>query len=214
MAARDRSLGPLPEQRPTGWHRLVFDNPPRPAPPAPSLPPPDADPVRRADGAAPASSREMRAAPTDRPASVDPSTMDAHPGPAEAAGHRRTGPPRQQIGRVLDPRPDRAHRWTPALIAAVGAAAAAAALLMITTRPAPSEPAPGPVVPSVSPSVARPGGPAPTPREVAESPAPSPADPTTLPGAAVVSTLAPGDPGFGWPSTAFGSASVAPSTER
>lgn len=209
-AARDRRLGPLPEQRPTGWHRLVFDNPPRPVPAtSPESPSadPSAPPVQD-----PAESRPDAPIRPNHPTVAGAAPMGAAAG--TAATHRRAEPPRRQVGRVTEARPHRSRRWAAVLIAAVGAAAAAgvATVLMVSAQSDPTAPVPGPGVISTPPPAATS---APTPTDsptaapagaVVGVPAPSSVEPAVPTEPAVVSTLSPGDPGFGWPSTAFGSA--------
>jgi hypothetical protein len=233
-AARDRQLGPLPEQRPTGWHRLVFANPsrsdqpipipiPTPTPtPTPPVPGPSQSDPSQSDPSLP----DLRhpawpptAAVVGRPLQSTGPASESEPekvrpaaGPGRGGTHRQPPPVRHQIGRVLDPRPDRVRR-SAMLVAALAAAAAAGvcAVLLVSAESATPEPAPGPV-PSVvvsEPASVDPAAPAPTPTPAAAAPtaAPSVVSPSVGPVApAVVSTLTPGDPGFGWPSTAFGSA--------
>jgi len=174
MAARDRQLGPLPEQRPTGWHRLVFANPPRPDQPV--LPPTvpgsaQSDPLQ-SDWRHP--SWTPTVAGVGRP--LQPAGPDSAPqkvpeppvaGPGVGGTHRQPRPARRQIGRVLDPRPDRVRR-SAMLVAALAAAAAAGvcAVLLVSAETATPEPAPGPAVPSVvgsGPASVDPTAAAPTP---------------------------------------------------
>jgi len=239
-AARDRRLGPLPEQRPTGWHRLVFANPPRPDqavhPPTPTPTPPvpgpsqsdpsQSDPSQSDPSESDPSLPDLRHPAWPPPTAVvgrplqstepasesEPEKVRAAAGPGGGGTHRQPPPVRHQIGRVLDPRPDRVRR-SAMLVAALAAAAAAGvcAVLLVSAESATPEPAPGPV-PSVvvsGPASVDPAAPAPTPTPAAATPTvvPSVGSPSVGPVApAVVSTLTPGDPGFGWPSTAFGSA--------
>jgi len=189
-AARDRRLGPLPEQRPTGWHRLVFD------------------PPRRVPAASPeAAGADPTARPVDDPA-VSPARPDAPIRPNQVDRSRR------QVGRVIEARPNRSRRWAAVLIAAAGAAAAAgvATVLLVSAQSDPTPPGPGPGVTSTPPPVVT-SSPTPTDSPTAaatpavvDGPAPSSVEPVVPTAPAVVSTLSPGDPGFGWPSTAFGSA--------
>lgn len=213
-AARDRQLGPLPEQRPTGWHRLVFDNPPRPVS-ASAVEAPSADPTARpVEDPADSPARPDAPIRPDHPTVAEAAPMGAADGAGSATTHRRTEPPRRQVGRVTEARPHRSRRWAAVLIAAVGAAAVAgvATVLMVSTQSDPSAPGPGPgVISTPSPVLTSAPAPtdsptaAPTPA-VADVPAPSSVVPAVPTEPAVVSTLSPGDPGFGWPSTAFGSA--------
>lgn len=227
-AARDRQLGPLPEQRPTGWHRLVYDNPPRPVPPA--LPEIWAGSTGRPAGNAAAPARPDR--PIHPTVEVEASAVTLGSGPAPGSGvapgfraaagsetgvtGHRAGPRWRQVGRVLDERPDRRRRWSALLAAALGAAAAAGlgVVLLIGSISAPAEPAPGqrpltsPATTVVGPAVTVVGPAATLTDSPTVSTPPTLAPPVDPPGAAVVSTLGPGDPGFGWPSSAFGSGSA------
>jgi len=146
----------------------------------------------------------------------------------EDPGYQEPGGHQYQVGRFIDIEPARDRRMPRAavvagLLVATGAAGAAVAIILA----APSEPDPGPVphpsigvtasptptnqvlpeqtsvlasvgpTPSVAPSVAPTVAPT-----VAQTDSAAPAAP------AVVSPLTAGDPGFGWPSTAFGSVPV------
>ncbi|HEY7811818.1 MAG TPA: hypothetical protein VIC62_01185 [Nakamurella sp.] len=190
-AARDRQVGPPPEQVPTGWYRHTFRNTPQSAPATGRLEP--------------------------GPPAVEPDRA-----------HRRFDRPRRQVGRVLDPVPGRRPRPMLALTCGLGlvtAAGAVVALFVWAGSGAPPASDPGPVeqvtaVPSAPASAmsspSEPAAPSPAaPSPAAPPPTPPAAVPPTLPtavpitpaepGPAVVSTLIPGDPGFGWPSAAFGS---------
>ncbi|WP_420123025.1 hypothetical protein [Nakamurella sp.] len=205
-AARDRRPGPLPEQRPTGWHRVVYDNPMPPARPA--------DPPR------------------DVPPALIPAVVRAPvgPRPPSGGGHQQVG---RVLG---PPPAGRTRRAALVLVATVGAAAAAgmAAVVLVagSSEPdrigpeAPATVAPihstgaslpsngstgtGPGAPSSAsaPDAIPPAGPVGT--TGAEDTGTAPTDaadsgPETGPDPAQVTTLVPGAPGFGWPSTAFGS---------
>lgn len=211
-AARDRHPGPLPEQRPTGWHRVVYDNPPPPVParPEPPIPARPAAPAR-----------------FDRTHLVDTPPQPPAPGAGAAGSHRPADARHRQVGRVLAAPPaGRNRRAVLVLAATVGAAAVAvlSAVVLLAGPSVPDETGPevpatvAPIRPAGSPSgpAGQPDGPtapsASTAGPGAESTAPLAADPTAQPPSAAgpdpaqVTTLTPGDPGFGWPSSAFGSA--------
>lgn len=192
-AARERRAGPLPEQRPTGWHRIVYEHP---SPPV--LPEPPGRITSAGTGNAPVA-----------PAPVDP-----------AGPHRLADPERQQLGRVLGPRPTARRRRAAVLLAAAVTAAVAAVgtVVLVSAQSAPDDgpgaPATGPAAvsttPASAPASAPPSagapGPAPTSGPTVPSAGATPGPTVDAgPGAAVVTTLGSGDPGFGWPSTAFGS---------
>jgi len=146
----------------------------------------------------------------------------------EDPGYQEPGGHQYQVGRFIDVEPARDRQMPRAavvagLLVATGAAGAAVAIILAGS----SEPDPGPVphpsigvtasptptnqvlpeqtsvlasvgpTPSVAPSVAPTVAPT-----VAQTDSAAPAAP------AVVSPLTAGDPGFGWPSTAFGSVPV------
>lgn len=197
MAARDRQLGPLPEQRPTGWHRLVFDNPPRRDPPPRFRPGPDpaAAPGPGAPVAPPGPGGPVSPASSQRPA--DPRTPDrirsAQPDPGAGSRRRLDDPPRRQIGRVLDIRPDRGRRRRAVAIAAAAAAVvvAAVAAILATDRAVRPEPDRGPTPSSVV--LSSPGTPTsnagPFASTAASPSTPIAAVPPRAPGSSVVVTL-------------------------
>ncbi|HEY5880185.1 MAG TPA: hypothetical protein VIU11_14845 [Nakamurella sp.] len=123
--------------------------------------------------------------------------------PAEAGGRHR-----RQVGRVLDDMP---RRRRPTVVVAgalfaVIAAAVVAVLVLSTTSGSPAEPPSAPATRPEPRTTVVPTTIA-TPTLTGDTGAPtSGSAPAGGPGPAVVSTLPPGDPGFGWPSTAFGSA--------
>lgn len=222
-AARDRRPGPLPEQRPTGWHRVVYDNPLPPARPEPAR---SDDPMRGGSGS------------LEREQVVEGTVPTVPAGPRQPAH-----PGHQQVGRVLGlPPAGRTRRAALVLAATVGAAAAAAmaAVVLVAGASGPERTGPGEIGPDAPATVepVRPSGSSPAPGGSTAAgpsstsapeavPPAGPAEPAAEPGAGVpptepapatepdparVTTLGPGDAGFGWPSTAFGSAGPAAPT--
>lgn len=125
-----------------------------------------------------------------------------NPGPRQENGPvDATGRHRRQMGRVLDGSPTRRR---PAIVAgslgAVVALGVGAALILAAPSGRPADSPPVPATQPATPAATRTVIPTPTvdtagPTDPEAPPAPAPA---------VVSTLSAGDPGFGWPSTAFG----------
>lgn len=160
-AARDRHLGSLREQVPTGWHRPALDHPTAAV---------SAGSARSSD-------------------------------PAEPNGRRR-----RQVGRVLDDLPTR-RRPTADVAAALGtlvALGAGTVLILSATSGSPADPPSAPATHPAPPTATSADLPAPT-LTVGTADLTSEGGPAVGTAPAVVSTLNPGDPGFGWPSTTFGS---------
>lgn len=215
-AARDRRIAPLREQRPTGWHRIVYANPARPEPPAwldadggADSPPPSPGRSdgsrRRSDAGRPQLGRVFGPPPAARRRStalVLAGAVGAAAATVFAAVVLLSGPSAPEETGPAGPAPVAPIRpggWPSALVGGPDSPRSES-----TSGPAAVPPADPRADPAADPS-AEPGADPATDRPAEPNPAAAPAA-EPGPDPAQVTTLTPGDPGFGWPATAFGSA--------